>query len=1089
MASYTGLRQVFRSVLPGSDRRRRAAAAPRMGAELLEIRALMTNPLTAIPKLNSLPGAPVTIYLDFDGHSESQGWPNSRTDNQTGPVLTPVFDIDNDLTTFSDTELDMITETWYRVAEDFSPFRINVTTIDPGTYNDFETMLVSIGGNGSWIGSPGGIAYLGSFNNSAVNTCYVFSDNVGRGGSDHVKGIALAASHEVGHTMNLLHHSVYDANGNQTAQYDGGRPDLGPIMGAPYGSERETWVVAPDSNGPNSIQDDFQVLTATTNKTVAFRADDAGNTVATATQLIVTAPDILQKGVVSQNDDVDVYKFETDSGDISFSVTGLNLKTIFNNNALTFGTNADLVLELRDSNGNLIVRDDPSNSLFATLSAKVTQGTYYVVVSSTGQYGAIGQYTLTGTVIPLPSVPVMLSPTGILADPVPVFNWTTSGNTASYTLEVDRYNPTTKAWANYLTTSVTTNSYTATRQFEQLDYRARVRSVGNINGQLSAWSNYVLFTVDVPSPGTPTLIKPLGDIANSSPEFEWTTSQNASTYWLWVQNATTGERVIYRTNYSGTKYTHFSPLKDGIYNVWVRAANTVGELSPWSRPVQFNLVAPIPVAPTLLSPTALTTNPNPRFTWTAVDGAATYDLWVNNITTGQVQYLRKSDIPGSQTYFDPTLFTQGSYVAWVRAANANGRVSPWSPTLSFTVDVLPPAAPVMTGPLGPNKSKIVPTVNPTFTWTAVDRAVRYDLWVNNMTTGQYQIIRKSDLTTNSFTSLVNLPQGEYRSWVRGINSAGEAGEYSPLFTFTIDEPTPLIPKIVGPVANPAGSVDDANPTFVWTTDLDAPFYQLQVSEVDPATGRQTSVILQNGLTTKSFKVPTAQRLKETTYIARVRGYNNSGEYSAWSSNFNLRIDVPDPLTPTITGPGGTLNDSTPVFSWTHDKASFRYEILIRDLERNETIVLQVTSFQLNPTGTEAYYTLPDDKALRNGTYRFWVRGFNSMGTSGAWSDARPFVISVTASESPLEADSLAALANETLLTSLLPSAAKVRPAKAEPVAPDAADMVAPEVPVQSPEQVTVAAVAQESPAAAAEQLLIDEALWMLVNPTALPLQS
>jgi hypothetical protein len=1083
MASHSGLRQLFRSVLLGAERRRRAAAAPRMAVELLEFRTLLTNPLTAIPRLNSLPGAPVTIYLDFDGHTETQNWPNSRTDNQSGPVVTPVFDIDNDFTTFSDTELEMIEETWYRVAEDFMPLRVNVTTVDPGTYNDFETMLVSIGGNGSWIGSPGGIAYLGAFNNGTVNTCYVFSDNVGKGGVDHVKGIAMAASHEVGHTMDLLHHSVYDAGGNKTAEYDSGRPDVGPLMGAPYGSMREIWVSAPDSNGVNSIQDDFQVLTSTRNRTVAFRADDHGNTIATATPLLVSSPDILLNGVLGQNDDIDVFRFETDSGDISFSVTGLNLRAIYGNNNLTYGTNADLVLELRDSNGNLIVRDDPATSLFASVSANVTQGVYYVLVSSTGQYGAIGQYTLAGTVIPLPSVPVMLSPTGVQSDPLPVFTWSAAGNTASYTLEVDRYNTLTKSWVNYLTTSVTTNSFTAAKQFEQLDYRARVRSVGNINGQLSAWSNYVNFTIDVPAPGTPTLLKPLGDIANSFPEFEWTTSQNAATYWLWVQNSSTGERVIYRTNFNGTKYTHFNALKDGLYTVWVRAANAVGELSPWSRPVQFNLVAPSPTAPTLLSPSSLTSSTNPRFTWTAVDGAATYDLWVNNLTTGQNQYLRKSDLPGSQTFFDPTVFTQGIYVAWLRAANANGKYGPWSPALRFTVDILPPAAPVVKGPVGLNDSKVVATVFPTFTWTAVDRAVRYELWVNNMTTGQYRIIHKTDLTTNSYTAVEKLTQGEYRVWARAFNSAGEAGEYSAMYTFTLDEPTPVIPKIIAPVANPAGSVDDANPTFVWTSVPDAPFYQIQISEVNPTTGRLTQVILQDGLTTKSFTVPFAQRLKETTYIARVRGYNNSNEFSSWSENYNFRIDVPDPLTPAITGPGGTINDSTPVFSWTHDKASFRYEILLRDLERNETIVLQVNSFQLNPAGTEAYYTLPNDKALSNGTYRFWVRGFNSMGTAGAWSDARVFVISVTQNGQPLKAKTLDALSADALLAALLPGTSQ-KPARA--TARPQQDPLPVDLPAavnQQPAEIVVAASATETAAAtAADQLLLDEAIWTLINP-------
>jgi hypothetical protein len=93
-----------------------------------------------------------------------------------------------------------------------------------------------------------------------LGACYVFSDNVGFGASQ-AKGIVMAASHEVGHTMNLLHHSIYDSNGNQTSALRPGSSGPGPIIGAPYGSERETWASAPDSNGPNSIQDDLAVLT------------------------------------------------------------------------------------------------------------------------------------------------------------------------------------------------------------------------------------------------------------------------------------------------------------------------------------------------------------------------------------------------------------------------------------------------------------------------------------------------------------------------------------------------------------------------------------------------------------------------------------------------------------------------------------------------------------------------------------------------------------------------------------------------------------------------------------------------------------
>lgn len=372
-----------------------------------------TNPLTSIPQLSSLPGAPVTIYLDFDGHTESQDWPALRVDNQTGPVVTPVFDIDNDFTTFSDEELRMIREVWYRVSEDFAPFNVNVTTVDPGSYNNFETILVSIGGNGSWIGSPGGVAFINAFSNSASNTAYVFSDNTGLGGIDHMKGTAMAVSHEVGHTLGLLHHALFDTDGSLLAPYDPGRPDIGPIMGAPYQSERAVWANAPGDTSINVLQDDLAVMTRAANQTFRYRNDDYGNSIAAASPISITAPNFSVNGIIERNNDRDFFSFMTDSGDISLSVQGLNLRTVFNNPALNFGTNLDAVLRLYNSNGVLIAQSAPTNSLFATINATVTEGTYYAEVTHNGRYGEIGQYRLSGTVIPLETFTMSVFPTVI----------------------------------------------------------------------------------------------------------------------------------------------------------------------------------------------------------------------------------------------------------------------------------------------------------------------------------------------------------------------------------------------------------------------------------------------------------------------------------------------------------------------------------------------------------------------------------------------------------------------------------------------------------------------------------------------------
>lgn len=953
------------------------------------------NPLDSIPELHSRPGAPVTIYLDFDGHTETEDWPDIRTDGNAGqPVVTPVFDIDNDFTTFSDEELRLIEEVWLRTSEDFSPFNVNVTTVDPGSYNNFETILVSIGGDGSWIGSPGGIAFVNSFNNSASNTVYTFSDNTGLGNSIHAKGMALTSSHEAGHAFGLLHHSVYDANGNKTAEYDPGNADIGPIMGAPYFSTRETWSNAADSNGPNSLQDDMAVMTRAANQTMRFRQDDHGNTFATATEIPITQPDFTTNGVIEIAGDVDMFSFETDAGPITLNATGLDVNDYFGLTGLRPGTNADLVLRLYNESGTLLFTDDPGSSLSASISIDVPAGKYFVAVTTPGDYFSTGQYTLSGTVIPLPVVPTMIAPTGTLDQPVPTFEWSTAGAAESYDLEVDNLST---GQSRFYTRNVPGTLHTAVNQFPQGEYQARVRSVTD-EGSVSAWSEYIEFSIDIPAPAKPSLTRPVGEVSTSFPTFAWQDVDYAAGYSLWVNDFNTGQRVIYRTNYTGLEYTHFDPLVDGTYRAWVRATNSVGESSPWSDFVEFTIDVPAPTKTKITAPATPTTNVNPRIVWDSVEGAFRYDLWVDYRTGGTAQYLREQNIRG-QNYFDPPGLPQGNFTAWVRAANANGEVGPWSDTYSFAVDILPPDRPTMTGPVGPNGSRTITSANPEFTWTEVERATHYDLWVNNDTTGQVQIIRQKTLGTNSYTATNNLPQGNYRAWVRGVNSAGEVGTWSSAYSFTVDDPIPSVPVITAPQPNTAGAVEDDTPTIAWTGEVAGEYYDVWI---DNNSLNEAQFIRQQDVTDEQWTVPDNMRLEEHVFTVWVRAANVADEFSDWSEPYRFRIDVPNPTTPTIIAPGGTINDTTPTFEWTHARGSVKYEILVRDLDRQENIVLNVTTFQVSPDGTRASYEVPAGQALQKGTYRFWIRAFNSQGHSSSWSASRSFVIAaMTVPESDL----------------------------------------------------------------------------------------
>lgn len=87
-----------------------------------------------IPALASLPGAPVTVVLDFGGHTLVPGdrWHGKFAFAEHLPVRLPAATHESYPETLSSAD---ITNVWRQVAEDFAPWNVNVTTLDvPDTY-------------------------------------------------------------------------------------------------------------------------------------------------------------------------------------------------------------------------------------------------------------------------------------------------------------------------------------------------------------------------------------------------------------------------------------------------------------------------------------------------------------------------------------------------------------------------------------------------------------------------------------------------------------------------------------------------------------------------------------------------------------------------------------------------------------------------------------------------------------------------------------------------------------------------------------------------------------------------------------------
>jgi hypothetical protein len=333
--------------------------------------------LQSVPEFHSFPGAAATLYLDFDGHFEAV-W-GSYTD-----VTTPVYDRDGDPTTFNAEEVQFIEEVWRIVAEDFAPFNINVTTVEPPVLAEGVpsnqanglALRISIGGTPAVLGKSdgiGGTAYVNSFTTTISNVAYVFPEPwAGVWMSSRSAG--TVSSHEAGHSFGLRH----VAEG----------PDLAiqwhPIMYSGGGSaDYATWATGPDEFGNH--QDDMAVLANSLNG-FGYRNDDHADTPAGATPLAGSGTTFSGTGIISTTSDVDVFSITTSGPQsLRIEVQGSEI-----------GQNLNAIVEFLDATGGAILYANPLDSLDAEIFAEVN-GTAYVAVRSTGEYGRVGQYAVSVT--------------------------------------------------------------------------------------------------------------------------------------------------------------------------------------------------------------------------------------------------------------------------------------------------------------------------------------------------------------------------------------------------------------------------------------------------------------------------------------------------------------------------------------------------------------------------------------------------------------------------------------------------------------------------------------------------------------------
>jgi predicted outer membrane repeat protein len=390
----------------------------------------------------------------------------------------------------------------------------------------------------------------------------------------------------------------------------------------------------------------------------------------------------------------------------------------------------------------------------------------------------------------------------------------------------------------------------------------------------------------------------------------------------------------------------------------------------------FTPAPPAPLAPALVAPAnALATNDTtPTFNWSAVTNGNTYQLEISNTTNFASKTQTFTGAPGILSY-TATALPAGIFYWHARALNINNLAGAWSEVRSFSVDLTPPAAPVLSNPA--NAALVIGT--PAFTWLASTGAAKYQFQYDNNANFASPTYTSVELIALTITPPTIAP-GAYSWHVRAKDAAGNWSAWSVSRTVTIQPAVPLAPALTAPVN--ALVTNDTTPAFSWSAVAYGNTYQLEISNTASFTVKLRSFTGAAGVLTY-----TTTTLPAGTYYWHARAVNVKNSAGPWSAVRTFSIDLTPPAAPVLSTPANAAQVSgTPAFAWlaaaTATKYQFQYDENI-DFSSPTYTSVELAELNFTPPGMAA------------GIYAWRARARDAAGNWSAWSAARTILITLT----------------------------------------------------------------------------------------------
>ncbi len=326
----------------------------------------------------------------------------------------------------------------------------------------------------------------------------------------------------------------------------------------------------------------------------------------------------------------------------------------------------------------------------------------------------------------------------------------------------------------------------------------------------------------------------------------------------------------------------------------------------------------VPSAPSLVAPADGATNlpTTIPFRWTVSPEAGTYHLQISTASDFSSLVVNDSTITDSSTTISSLGFST-TYHWRVAARNGVGS-SAFTPGRSFTTQLQPPPAPVLSSPANGQTGQ---TTTLTLSWTATGGSVTYRVQVATDSLFTSGIVVDDTTVSAASRQVGPLAFNTKYYWKVTAKNAAGYGPSSATWNFTTAIAAPNVPTLVSP---PDGAQNTSLvPLLTWNASATATSYRLQV-----ASDTGFTQIAFNDSTLTSTTQAVGPLLANATYYWRVRA-KNSGGSSPFTARFRFTTTASPPVPEQVTPADSAVRlDRLVTFGWNTVAGATAYHVQV-----------------------------------------------------------------------------------------------------------------------------------------------------------------